>query len=265
MEIIAPIEAAHGCRLHAKVKLSDVLEPRGSGLEDDYFDYAARAHFDFIVVQDNQVCFAIELDGPGHFWSHTTTDRDKMKNHICKHFDFELIRIDLGYLNEVGDSHVLPILLQNHLIGNYSGHKQRKHKFKRQRLTISLNENDFAVERDVTEQHAQVSETIISNYNSHISTFKRTEDDFVYIAKVLQVDVNRFCVGQSSAHPSKIFGMNEKKLADDLAKIELRKKVSQYKKGMQVGMSFREKELLRSAYEAPKLFPDIRRLVLESY
>ncbi len=264
LEIIRPIEVAHGCRFHAKVKLGDVLEIRGSGLEDDHFHYASRAHFDFIVVQDNRVCFAIELDGPGHYRSHTTPERDKKKNYICRHFDFELLRIDLGYLNEVRDSHVLPILLQNHLIRNYSK-QSRKHKSASQRLTNAWNENQSSAARYSLEQHAQVYETIGIYSTETTRTFERNENDFVYVAKVLQVGENRYCVGQSSAHPSKIFGMNQRKLAESLATIELRRKVSQYEQGVQPGKSFRQVELIRSVYAAPKKFPDIRKLVLESY
>ena len=59
--------------------------------------------------------------------------------------------------------------------------------------------------------------------------------------------------------------MNEKELAESLATIELSRKVSQYEQGVQPGKSSHEVEHLRSVYAESEMFPEIRKLVLESY
>lgn len=262
IEIVQPIEVAYACRFYAKVKLGDILELNGSGLTQEHFNYATRAHFDFVVVQNNKVCFAIELDGPGHYSDDTASaaNRDKKKNHVCKHFGFELIRIDLGYLNEIGDSHALPILLQNHLRSSEAG-PGFSQKSKNDKSKFSCRETDSAADQNLLKQGALISESF-SDYNTKLSTIETKDDKFVYVAKMLQVDENRYCVGQSSAHSSKVFGTNDKELASALAAIELDKKVSQYNLGQQPGMSLQEVELLRALYEQPKHSHEIREQVL---
>ncbi len=256
-EIMQPFELSYCCRFFPKVKLGDVLEIRGSGIEDEHFDYAAKAHFDFIVVQDNQVLFAIELDGPDHYRSYTTPQRDKKKNYICQHFKFELLRIDLGYLNEVNDQHVLPLLLQNYL-NSYNPERQL------QSLESPCFEYD-SLATHMLEQHAQTVNETFGKYKIKTSTFQTMENGFCYVAKVLEVDKKQYCIGQGSAHPSKILGSNAESLADSLSLIELGRKVSLYEQKKLAAKSLREVESLRSSYAAPEIFPEVRKIVLESY
>lgn len=77
-----------------KIRLRDALRIERSGLDEPCYDYATRAHFDF-VVQDHRgyVQFAIEWDGPCHREPERAAN-DSRKNFVCDALNFPLFRID---------------------------------------------------------------------------------------------------------------------------------------------------------------------------
>lgn len=79
-------------------KLSQVIRSRPPGITLEQWNYATRAHFDFVVADRSyRTEFAVELDGP----SHDTPDgqrRDGMKNALCEAVDLELLRIESSAL-----------------------------------------------------------------------------------------------------------------------------------------------------------------------
>src|SRR5688572_6124373 len=66
-----------------KIRLRDALKIERSGLDELSYDYATKAHFDF-VVQDHRgfVLFAIEWDGPHHQIPERIA-KDQCKNFVC--------------------------------------------------------------------------------------------------------------------------------------------------------------------------------------
>jgi Protein of unknown function (DUF2726) len=97
-----------GARVCPKVRLADALAIEYSGLSDDEYSYALKAHFDFVVTRAKQkgtseiVAFAVEFDGPKHDRHPDQILRDHSKNAICDKLGMPLLRIDGGYLNQVG-------------------------------------------------------------------------------------------------------------------------------------------------------------------
>ena len=84
----------------AKVRLADILPIEGSGIDPGQYAYALRSHFDFVVTDvDHNPLFAVEFDGPGHE-SPKQAHRDKLKNDLCEHFEFPLLRINARYLTK---------------------------------------------------------------------------------------------------------------------------------------------------------------------
>jgi hypothetical protein len=75
----------HGVRPHAKVRVADALDISRSGLSDDEYSYALKAHFDFVVAseEDRKPHFAVEFDGPYHDNDPKAIARDAMKDSIC--------------------------------------------------------------------------------------------------------------------------------------------------------------------------------------
>lgn len=92
---------AHGARVSAKVRVADIFPLDGSGITDDHYSYALKSHFDFVVTNhDHQPLFSVEFDGPLHEQSQIQKDRDRLKNDLCSHFEYSLIRINSRYLFE---------------------------------------------------------------------------------------------------------------------------------------------------------------------
>jgi hypothetical protein len=83
----------HGARLFPKVGLKDVLPINGSGLGDEDFSYALKAHFDFILADESdEAILAVEFDGPRHRSDAEQRRRDEKKNRICKDFFLPILR-----------------------------------------------------------------------------------------------------------------------------------------------------------------------------
>jgi ssDNA-binding Zn-finger/Zn-ribbon topoisomerase 1 len=82
-----------GARVHAKVRLADVLPIESSGIPDELFGYALQAHFDFVVTNcDHFPLFAVEFDGPLHADT-VQNRRDAQKDEVCRRFSLDLHRI----------------------------------------------------------------------------------------------------------------------------------------------------------------------------
>ena len=94
----------HSCVVFPKVRLADALRIDRSGLDDDAYSYALRAHLDFLVADSDSLSkFAVEFDGP----SHDNPDRrrkDMLKNDICERLGLPLLRVTSKYLEEENES-----------------------------------------------------------------------------------------------------------------------------------------------------------------
>lgn len=90
----------YSAHVFPKLRVADVLKIDSSGLSDEEYGYSMRAHFDFVVT-DNQhnPLFAVEFDGPLHK-TQAQQHRDKLKNQVCDRLFFPLLRINDRYLSK---------------------------------------------------------------------------------------------------------------------------------------------------------------------
>ncbi|WP_416211480.1 DUF2726 domain-containing protein [Frankia sp. Cas3] len=93
--LLTSIVEHHGARILPSVKLSQVIDQRPAGVTAEQWNYATRAHFDFVVCDaaTSVPDFAVELDDP----THDRPDRqrhDRMKEAICEAAGLELLRIE---------------------------------------------------------------------------------------------------------------------------------------------------------------------------
>lgn len=101
------LEADWNARICPKIRVADVMNIESSGLSDEQYRYALQAHFDFVVCDtDTNPLFAVEFDGSSH-QAKDAQRRDALKNQICKHFDFPLIRLDSRFHQEVDGFNLL--------------------------------------------------------------------------------------------------------------------------------------------------------------
>lgn len=95
---IQEISRKYEYNLYTKIRLADVLNIEGSGIESDYYSFSLKSHFDFLVCDMRQYpLFAIEFDGPTH-QEHRQTLRDQKKNTLCERFNLPLLRIKNNHL-----------------------------------------------------------------------------------------------------------------------------------------------------------------------
>lgn len=86
---------ALGYRVTPKVRVADALLIDRSGLTDEEYGYALKAHFDWVVVnsETSRPEFAIEFDGSSHA-EDRVRHRDAIKDRICARLGMPLLRID---------------------------------------------------------------------------------------------------------------------------------------------------------------------------
>ena len=90
----------HGCVVFEKLRIADALKIDSSGLTNKEYNYALRAHFDFVVAQesDTLALFAVEFDGPHHKYDPATSVRDDLKDRICRKLGMSVLRVDSDHL-----------------------------------------------------------------------------------------------------------------------------------------------------------------------
>ncbi len=105
---------AAGYQVSQKVRVADVFEIEGSGLTNEQYGYALRAHFDFVVTEGEERIpqFAVEFDGPLHDTDARTAARDAIKDAICEHFGLPILRIDGTFLRPVKRKTLVGLLVE---------------------------------------------------------------------------------------------------------------------------------------------------------
>jgi hypothetical protein len=86
-------------RPHAKVRLGDVVDFNHSGISNEDFHYATRAHLDFVITQgdQSQPVLGVELDGAAHR-DMGRQRQDRLKDSLCELAGLPLLRLDTSTL-----------------------------------------------------------------------------------------------------------------------------------------------------------------------
>lgn len=98
-EVLREAAADLGYGIHTKVRMADALDIDRSGLSNDAYSYALRAHFDWVVTDLGTTTpeFAVEFDGDSHTAA-PVRHRDALKDEVCEKLGLPLLRIDrAGY------------------------------------------------------------------------------------------------------------------------------------------------------------------------
>lgn len=97
--LLRAVSDEHGARVFAKVRLADVLPIEGSGVPNDWYSFALKGHFDFLVTDaDSTPQFAVEFDGPTH-QDPAQQHRDGMKDALCDRFGLPMLRVKTSYFH----------------------------------------------------------------------------------------------------------------------------------------------------------------------
>ncbi len=117
-KVLREAVANHGARVFPKVRIADALRIQSSGLSRAEYSYALRAHFDFVVAdQDHSTRFAVEFDEAHHDSDPNAILHDSLKRAICEKLGMPLLRIDADYLHRIGQSSLLGWLVEVWFLG----------------------------------------------------------------------------------------------------------------------------------------------------
>lgn len=84
---------ARGCQVFPKIRIADVFSIDRSGISDSEYEYALKAHFDFLIADENDdPQFAVEFDGNYHLTTEQR-QRDSIKDSLIERFNFPLLRV----------------------------------------------------------------------------------------------------------------------------------------------------------------------------
>lgn len=85
----------HDAEVWCRVSLKDAVDLNNSGISDEHYSYAIRAHLDFVVTErpSSRILFAVEYDGAEHFTDKDTIQRDRKKSEVCRALGFDLLRV----------------------------------------------------------------------------------------------------------------------------------------------------------------------------
>lgn len=110
-EILQESVKTHDARVFPKVRVADALNIERSGISDEQYSYALKAHFDFVVCRGSLPLFSVEFDGPHHQAESDALRRDALKASLCAKLGMPLLRIDSVHLQKVGQITVLAWLI----------------------------------------------------------------------------------------------------------------------------------------------------------
>lgn len=153
-------------------KFSDVIEIRGSGISDDDFDFASRAHIDFVLADAESVPqLAIEVDACQLREHHS--DRARKKDRLAHHFGLALLRIDVQRLSlEEAAKQVEAVTLGWLRVEHNSGHKCHCGKalcFDPQCVDLQQFEEAIRDQRYITTRTKLVREVESTEYSTAIT------------------------------------------------------------------------------------------------
>lgn len=96
------IASDNSMRVFVKPRLSDVIDKQSSRLTRREFDFYTRSHLDFVLSDsDARPFMAVEFDGPNHAHSMEQSERDKIKNELCRQAGLGLLRINDQYVTRL--------------------------------------------------------------------------------------------------------------------------------------------------------------------
>lgn len=92
----------HNCAVNEKIRIADAVEINESNLTQEEFNYALKAHFDYVVSRktDTKALFAVEFDGPYHHSDRRAQRRDALKDSIWKKLGMPFLRVDSDFINQ---------------------------------------------------------------------------------------------------------------------------------------------------------------------
>jgi hypothetical protein len=238
----------NGVRVFPKVGVADALDIGSSGLSDQEFRYATRAHFDFVVAEpEGKPYFAVEFDGPLHRTDAATTARDRMKDSIADRLGLPVIRIGADFLHTVGRHTLLGWLIdlwfmqQAYYEAQERGEVPDDEPFVYSSFYDMTSEGklapafDFTVEARIGIERAYERSVTAARFPETVRPWSYGDDEYATNFAILPLSGGGFLIGEGRCRvltrTSGPMPVGPAEIAHDLARLDLAKKLDAVERG----------------------------------
>jgi hypothetical protein len=285
--ILTGVATKYGARVFAKARIADVLNISSSGISNDEYNYALKAHFDFTVAdQDSCAQFAVEFDGRRHAVDPSAIRRDTLKDAICKRIGFPLLRIGEDSFKRIGRFVLLGWLAKVWFLEDGFNKAQEQGQipfdkvfdyaaiagfgYRHERQIIDISNRDISEQLRLIKEHP---DRIVTTWPYDPFTWP-----YVYISRsfkqgvcrasfpeeirgtdpagyevavaILPVTDDRFIVGNARVRLGNFHAVPGPELATELSVIEVAKLLRQYRENTYKGVSASEVESWRQRIDS---------------
>jgi hypothetical protein len=262
----ADIELRRACehfdaRVYAKVRLGDVIDLSGINLTYVEFNYAAKAHLDFVVCDVKSFpLLAVEMDGRASHANPAQAARDRMKDSICARACLPMMRAENHTLRRFGPRfRLLGWLVQVWFMGKAFDEAHERGELDEM---ADFDPNSF-IEPDPESGGLRFSfdvaapiriklmrlfdeRRLVECYPEEIGNHRAADDEETVAYQVLPVANGLYLIAEASCQSNlHLYGVAPVDLASDLAILDLDEQVDAYLRGEPVAVAGRTLDELR--------------------
>jgi hypothetical protein len=216
----------HGAFVLPKVRIADALDINYSGLDYQEYSYALKAHFDFIVTEeDYTTAFAVEFDEHYHNVDSSAALKDARKNTICSKLGLPLLRITSEYLHEVGRfPSLIGWIAEIYFLREafYAAQQEGRIPMDEPWLWFSVIGYDPFISSRASIEEANLVPEIVraSDHKRHIE----------YAIAIINVDDNQYLIGSSQCFSGQFYAISSFALCEELAILAVSEKLVQFQR-----------------------------------
>jgi hypothetical protein len=240
--VLRDVADKFGVRVFAKPRLADTVDIDSSGLPNDLYSHALKAHLDFVVARgsDAQALFAVEFDGAYHD-SDAARRRDAMKDTICERLGLPLLRVDADFFQTVKGFRLLAWLVELWFLDEAVTEMQASGAFPWDEPfdPRDLYEPDehFRLTRRPFDLASEAQAALFTAYKEgrclapHPDHYFTTTDDGGESYAFLPLPYRRWLMSHVRVRAYRFPPLSPGELADDLACVEIASKLEEYERG----------------------------------
>lgn len=250
--LLKEVSEKYGDRLHAKVRLADLMGTGAPGeLDDEQLRYLQRAHLDFVLVDVNGMpILAVELDGRIHGTDPNARWRDETKNKLCDKASIPLVRVNNDFTRREGKYILLVYICDVFYRGLHFDTAQADGVLPEDEVfdhgLFIEKDDDGGIYFGTLDARARVEllqlwkNKKIQHYCPDVWTAKNSKTGNICSDVYLSVARDRVLIGSASARSFGLYGFSAHTLASEVAVLDLRDKTRAWLAEQPVALSPRE-------------------------
>lgn len=250
--LLKEVSEKYGNRLHAKVRLADLMGTGAPGeLDEEQLRYLQRAHLDFVLVDVNGLpILAVELDGRIHSTDPNARWRDQTKNELCDKAGIPLVRVNNDFTRREGKYILLVYICDVFYRGLHFDAAQADGALPEDEVfdhgLFIEKHDDGGIYFGTLDARARVEllrlweSKKILHYCPDVWTAKNLETGDICADVYLNVAKDRVLIGSASVRSFGFYGFDAHTLASEVAVLDLRDKTRAWLDQQPVALAQRE-------------------------